>query len=204
MSTFKTVLVSVGLAVAVSVIAAVGFVSSIYQKAPGDSQVGYQQGNPGEFPEGALIGQLGVRGFAFSIPAGQNQTSYRNTSGRRQYVDLLVMRTTGTASSTVTLTAGTSTSSTFNSFLVQSSHKSLLNVALSTSTTATSTNSVQGLGAPTGAPGAGVAKLEDGEYLNIGFYETYGYPCNGATCESATSSARGYNVDGIFRVLQIP
>lgn len=163
---------------------------------------GFTQSNVGEFPEGAKIGDVGVRNVAVSIPAGQSQFAYCNRSGRVQYVPTAVLRTTGTASTTQTLTAGTSTATTFNSFSVPVNVKSLINLTIATSGIATTTNSMQGAGATVGN-GAGVATLADGVCLNVGIYQTYAQSCVGnGLCEPATSTARGFNVLGYIEVVQ--
>lgn len=199
MTTSKTVFLSgvVALAVAIAAFFGLPFV------APSAPSAGYSQSNPGEFPEGAKLGTTGSRFYSGTLKAsqGQGQASYRNTSGKDQYIDLLGLRTTGTASTTQTLTAGTSTSATFNSFSVPSTVKKFINVALATTSAATTTNSVQGPGAGTG-DGSGLVRLADGEYFNFGLYQTYGTACSGSVCEAATSTNRGFDVRYFFRVLQ--
>jgi len=196
----STVLVSGVVALAVAFLSIFGF----HYFAPASStstSLGYSQSDIGKFPEGAQIGDIGSRYYALSLPAGVNQGSYRNTSGHVQYVDLAILHTDGVASSTFILTAGTSTAATFNSFSVQSNTNSLLKMTLATSSAATTTNSVGGLGERSGS-GGGVAVLNDGDYLNYGLYQTYGSPCDGSLCEAATSTNRGFNVTGVLRVLQ--
>lgn len=201
MTTSKVVLVSGVVALAVAVAAFFGLSHAIPASAP---SAGYTQSNLGEFPEGAKLGDAGVRNVAISIPAGSDQFAYHNTSGRTQYVSVPALSTTGTASTTFTVTAGTSTAATFNGFTVQSgaqSVKALLNAFIATSSVATTTNSLQGPGAQTGQ-GAGVIALPDGGYLNVGIYQTYATQCTGSVCETATSTNRGFNVTGFLTVYQ--
>lgn len=199
MKHFLSALVSGVVALAV----AVGFY--VTQKTPApiqtDQSAGYTQSDNGKFPEGAQIGDMGVATKAFTIGAGVDQVSYRNTSGRVQYVDLVVAKTSGTASSTFTITSGTSTAATFNGFSVPYTVKTLLNFRMATSSLATTTNSIDGAGSVPGT--GGVATLQDGEYLNVGIYQTFGTKCTGSLCETSTSTNRGFNVSGFIRVTQV-
>lgn len=203
MKTLLTVIVSgvVALAVAVGV---------IFYAAPASPSAGYTQSDVAKFEEGAQIGAAGQRYYAIDIATGTAQVSYRNTSGRGQYVPLLTLHTTGIASSTFTLTAGTSTSSTFNGFSLRANNKSLINQSISTSSAATTTSNLAAFQqtAVTTGGSPGLVYLADGEYVNIGLYQPYGTFCDGSTakgaCETATSTNRGFNVKGILEVLQLP
>lgn len=204
MKTSSKIIVGV-VALAVAVFALLGFLSSHSGTPATDNgpSAGFSQSNPGQFEEGAQIGSVGDRYYSGTLSASQfqDQGSYHNTSGRDQFVKMLILHTTGTASSTQTLTAGTSTSATFNGFSVPSTVKSFLNVTVATSTVATTTNSIQGIGAPSG-DGAGVVRLADGDYFNFGLYQTYGTKCTGSVCETATSTNRGFDVRYVLEVLQ--
>lgn len=194
MTTSKRNIFALGVVALVVVIGAFFGLPSLFTS---QSAAGYSQSDVGKFEEGAQLGTTGSRYYSGVIKAGNDQVSYRNTSGKDQYVDLAILRTTGTASTTQTLTAGTSTSATFNGFSVPSNIKSLVNAIVATSSVATTTDSVNGYGAA-----EGTVRLADGDYLNIGVYQTFGNQCTGAVCETATSTNRGYDVRYVIRVLQ--
>lgn len=195
MKNFKVYLAAGVVALVVAVIACFAIFNSVAPSA------GYSQSDVGKFPEGVENGGVGTRYYPISLVGVNSQGSYCNKSGRVQYVDLAVLRTTGIASSTFTLTAGTSTASSFNQFSVAGTIKALLNTVLATSTVATTTNSMQGPGATTG-DGSGVVALANNACFNYGIYQTYGTACSGSVCETATSSNRGFNIAGYFRVIQ--
>lgn len=200
MKTSFVVSLAGGVALAVAVVVSALF---YFTTLPGaeEPRAGLTQSNVGEFPEGVLIGQVAQRYYTVSLPAGIAQASYRNTSGRTQFVDLANLTTNGIASSTQTITVGTSTSATFNGYSVPPNVKTLLNCTLATSTPSnTNANSTHGTCAV--ASTGGVVRLADGEYLNIGLYQTFGNVCTGALCETSTSTNRGFTVSGFIRVLQ--
>ncbi len=192
---------AVGVLVAVAVIGVLAAGAFFLGKGASVPSLQGERAGVQEFVDGIKPGEAIEINKVVSIPAGSDNFVYTNRSGRAQYVDLLALRTSGTASSTFTLVAGTSTSATaWNGFSVPSNLKSFLSATLATSSTATSTNSIQGNGAPSGS-GAGVAYLAAGESLIVGLYQTYGNACTGAVCETATSTNRGFNVSGILRIL---
>lgn len=191
----KTIIL--GLVVAAAVIGTGVFLTSDRSS----ENVAGQRAGLQEFIDGIRPGEVTIQTKAVSIPLGSDNFVYTNKSGKVQYVDLLALHTSSVASSTQTLTAGTSTSATaWNGFSVPQTLKSFFNITVATSSIATTTNSIQGSGATTGS-GAGVAYLGIGESLIVGVYQTFGNKCTGALCETATSTNRGYTVSGFLRIL---
>lgn len=169
---------------------------------PVNNTVGVSQTNVGEFPEGALIGDAFVKVVTGTIPAGSNQASFRNTTGKTVYVDQVIVRTTGTASTTQRISVGSGSSATIADFTLPTyALSSLLNYVLATSSAATTTSSVHGAGA---TDRAGVIAVADGDYINIALTQTFVQGnCSGSVCETATSTNRGFNLEYLIRVLQI-
>lgn len=197
---FVSALIAFIVAVVVAVVAVSSFTDGT--ATPSEPAAGASQSAPGEFPEGALLGNAFSKYVTGTIGAGENQTAYRNTSGRTQYVDLATVRTTGTASTTQRITVGKSTSSTIANFTAATfAESSLINYVLATSSAATTTASVQGSAA---VDRAGVIALADGEYLIFALTQTFLQGnCSGSVCETATSTNRGFNLEVMARVLQI-
>lgn len=202
MSTLQKFLVGIVVVVAVALFLFTYVLPSGETPAVNEPTTGLSQSDVGKFPEGVQAGDGVIRIYKGTIGAGVNQVAYRNRSGRTQYADLLALTTSGTASTTQTLTAGTSTSSSFDSFSVPTSVKSFLNYNIPTSTPAFTVNNLNGNADVTSGFGSGLIAIPDGAYLHLGFYQSYGNACTGSVCEAATSTNRGFNVDYLLRILQ--
>lgn len=202
-----TILKNIGITV---VVALVTVVASIGFFAPSDSNVPSGSGNEvgssvntniDSYANGVGIGDLVVFNKQGTLGVGVNQASWRNTIQRDVFIDLAYLTTSGTASSTALLLVGTSTAATIADYTAPTpGFFSLINFALATSSTATTTNSLHGSGAQ-----SGLVKIAPGEYLNIailpGVRGTTPAGCapGSASCESATSTNRGYTLDYRFR-----
>lgn len=142
-----------------------------------------------------------VRG---TIPAGSNQASWRNNVGGAEViVDRVILRTTGTASSTFRLISGTSTAATIADFTAPAfTNTAFIVFPFATSSTATTTNNFEGSGADQAAYGGiGAVSVADGGFVNFALLQglsgtpSPGCLSVGSVCESATSTNRGFNVD---------
>lgn len=132
-----------------------------------------------------------------TIGAGSNQASWRNTTGRTVYVDLLTAIKTATGSTTSgwIFYAGTSSAATYSTDFTAPVWAPLIDGAESASgTPPTVYSSIE-----YSTAGLSIIPVLDGEYLNIAFFTRYFSNCTGATCEKATSTNRGFNVDWYFR-----
>lgn len=200
-----------------SVFLGAGVVASLVLSFLAFSQIGnYTPTNSGDglgsvrnvdtYPDGIKIGKgpVAVSWQTGTIGSGVNQASFQNKTGRVMCADLAVVRTTGTASSSYRITVGTSTSATVSDFAaLTGDNRSIIDFSFATSTTATSSNSVHGVGAV-----AGVVCVNADEYYNIalraGTSTTASAGCNGATCESATSTNRGFDIIYYLRYFGLP
>ncbi len=138
-----------------------------------------------------------------TIGAGSNIGGWTNRSGRTAYVDLFSVTTTGTASSTYSIYAYASSSapSTTYDFVTPASADKMLisNFALATSSTATTTSSLEK------APAGKVVRVPDGWTLyTILKAPAASCPSVAGSCESATSTNRGFNLDWYIRAYYKP
>lgn len=124
------------------------------------------------------------------IGPGANQASWRNTTGRTVYVvpgGVAVGFASGTASSSLLYYAATSSAATLTSDFA---HPGGSVWAIDGASVATSTIGPNFTVGTTTSSGAGVP-IADGAYFNVQIQSKNGASCNGAACETATSTNRG-------------
>ena len=126
----------------------------------------------------------------------QNQASWRNTSGQTVYLDYAEVSTDGTASSSYKFyvyASSTKVSTAYDFTAPGSAGKVAINgFTIATSSAATTTTNV--------ANGAGqTVQVPNGSYVNIVMQSVNGSGCNGTTCETATSTNRGFNLQWRIR-----
>lgn len=146
-----------------------------------------------------------------SLDAGEDQASYRNTSGHSEIVDYSNFTTDGTASSSFRVIAVATTSSSFadaHDFLApvyaDLAGSKMFDVTIATSTTATTTNSIMRTAMNDGSSDGSIL-LKNLEYLILYLQRgdtscpTSGTDTGG--CEAATSTNRGFsNLDALFSI----
>lgn len=124
------------------------------------------------------------------IGPGANQASWRNTLGRTVYVNpaqVAVGFTSGTASSSLLYYVSTSSAATLTSDFA---HPGGSVWGIDGASIATSTPGPSLIMGTTTSSGAGIP-VADGAYLNVQIQSKNGGTCNGAACETATSTNRG-------------
>lgn len=141
-----------------------------------------------------------------AIGAGTSTAYYKNTTPGRVTVDFLAMQSTGTASSSykiyafATTTTNPPTQHLYTNPTATWNRSLLAGILIATSTAATSTNSVK-LANYTNTNSAGTIDLEVGESLQFFLLNSSGVAnvplptCNGDSCEAATSTNRGFNLN---------
>lgn len=166
----------------------------------GSQVVGGERGGFQEFFDGVRIGQASQKWVVGQIDPGQTSVAlYTNRTGVDVYADFgsADIPTGSTASTTqaVSLFATSSSATTVPTWanfgtLAEGGRALIQAVAIATSTTATSTNSV--LSAVQGK-GNGSVVIPDGSTLFGFMQQTYATVCTGSVCETATSTNRGFN-----------
>lgn len=144
------------------------------------------------FSEGIGLGNDGYVVFSKggTIGAGANQASWRNTTGRTVYIvpnSTVIGFASGTASSSLLFYTATSSAATLTSDFAGpggSVH------GIDGASIATSTIGPNFIVGTTTASGAGIP-VADGAYYNVQIQSKNGGTCNGAACETATSTNRG-------------
>ncbi len=135
------------------------------------------------------------------IIAKSNSAFYKNVSGQTEYFENVEVSTDGTASSTYKVYAYATTSAprTIYDFSAPVQNANTLiwinGFAIATSSVATTTSSDDTKGTGAGPAAGSVIQVPNNSYLDIVLVQnTTG--CNGATsvCETATSTARGFNL----------
>lgn len=170
------------------------------------AQVGLTQSDLGQFPEGVKNGDQFERWFSKTLPAGENDVPlYTNRTGRDVLVSFgsVNVLTGQVASSSYDVYVLSTTSSATaipvaNDFATQGGtagkQQLIRGITLATTTTATTTSSVY---AAAVNKGNGAILVPDGSTVFGYMVQTYplgpGGACNGATCESSTSTNRGFN-----------
>lgn len=142
------------------------------------------------------------------LTSGSDQAVFTNRESFTQFADFASITTSGTASSSYNLyLVATSTDSIPNSHdyvelsLSQTNHRVLFrNIDFATSTTATTTNSIM---ATKEGKSLGVVPIPSGHslilYLQQGDLLRCATGQEAGKCENATSTARGFNVEALFR-----
>lgn len=159
-------------------------------------QVGGEQAGVQNFYDGAKLGNVGSKWIARNLAQGENSVRlYCNTSGRDAVIHYgeVTYPTGQTASSTYTVnifaTTTTSIPATQNFTSLAEGRRSLIQVSVATSSTATTTSSIYAARANQGNGSVLVASNS----CVFGYLQQLGPTCNGASCETATSSNRGVN-----------
>lgn len=151
------------------------------------------------------IGSLTYGTQVLQVAAGTSTAFWRNMSGETQFV-LSRIVTSGTASTSYRHYVGTTTAPVFptGNYTVPLYSSSITGFVVATSTTATSTSSY--------GPYGGLLvsdrwiPVKTGEYVGYGLFNASGVAlaplatCNGATCETSTSTNRGFNVTVILEM----
>ncbi len=170
---------------------------------PGGAFVVLARGT-GSLPDGIELGDGYVNFHAAgTINAGANTASWKNKTGRKVVITYAEMRTTGTASTTFDFYAATSSAATVSTFDFGAAPFSELIDAkrVATTTAILVVNSI----IDQGTNGRGAIEVEDGEFVFLGFRQSFATnSCNGAWCESATSTNRGFNVRWVLHGHYLP
>ena len=170
------------------IIVGIAALSSGSQPAQLGGAYGVNIANP-TFVAGADFGNYPVNynWAAGKIGPKTNQAYWKNTSGATAYISSFLMATDGTASSSYTFYAYASTSPVSNLYnFTAPTGNGTINL-ITPFTIATSS-------AATTTPLANQIRVPANSYVNLLFQATNGTGCNGTTCETATSSNRGFNV----------
>lgn len=157
-------------------------------------------GNTGVFTN-AVAGQIGP---------GANTAHWTNNTGHTVFIPLVVLHTTGTASSSMKLIVSASTTvpalaDDFNALNLPMNDVAISTI-VATSSTATTTSNLLSV-AQNSSKSSGVISVAAGSSLNIVMHNASGVAnaplntCNGASCETATSTNRGFNVNWYFEYL---
>lgn len=211
MTTKKTIIVSGIISLVVALVVGLGFAA---HKSPapvstvGGTIDGGTYSAPQNFTQGVSLGGTEIKFTkAGIIPAQQNHATYFNNTGRVVYIDYTEMDVIPTtnniaytayanASSSMRFSAGTTTSNTsatLNTFDYSAPFATLIdNVLVATSTTGVATTSINSdinVGRD-----QGTVPVLPGQYVYFIFRQDSTGTCNGSTCETATSTNRGFNV----------
>lgn len=154
---------------------------------------------------GVAIGSREIN-FAVSgtLGSGVNQGGYTNKTGRRVVVEYAEARTTGTASTSYNFYVGTSTSLS-NTTIDFAAGGTMFSELIDAKQVATSTpNIVVNSIKDSGTNGRGALEIDPGESVLFSFRQTNVQACTGATCETATSTNRGFNVNWLLKAHYIP
>ncbi len=149
--------------------------------------------NNQDFPNGIKNGSQNTMWETVSIGPGVNKAFWKNTNGRAVILDYAEMITSGVASSTYKFYVATSTGTYTTDYTAPLPSTGLLIQGASVATSSVA-KVVTSAASSTGAT-AGAIRVLDGEYLMFTFQQP-GPACNGATCETSTSTNRGFNVTG--------
>lgn len=189
--------IATGIAILLSLIA---ITVSFLGPETSPQNVGGERGGFQEFFDGVRIGQASQKWVVGTIEPGATGVAlYTNRTGVDVYADFgSADIPTGSTASTTQAVSLFATSSSATAVPVWSDFGTLAEggraliqaVAIATSTTATSTNSV--LSAVQGK-GVGSIVIPDGSTLFGFIQQTYATKCTGSVCETATSTNRGFN-----------
>lgn len=159
---------------------------------------------PSYWSNGINIGSRYLTHVTLKMGDGQNQAFWKNTTGQNVYVSGFISQlvssaktTTPIASSTEALFGATSTASTITDSATPFSYSGFIDTALIATSTAqyviiTADNK--------GTNGHSTVLLKPNDYLLLALENPYIQSCTGATCETATSTNRGYNINASFSV----
>lgn len=125
------------------------------------------------------------------IPAGSNQGFWTNKTGRTVFIsDAEVYLPTGSASSSMRVSIGTSTATSITNNYAAPFATLIDNQLLATTTSQTvALNSLEN----PGTNGVEVIPVPNGTTVNIIFRQDNPNACTGSVCEAATSTARGFS-----------
>lgn len=126
-----------------------------------------------------------------TIPAGANQGFWTNKTGRTVYVDYADLAFQGVASSSVRVSVATSTTSSIANNFAAPFGSLIDNQLLATSTPLAAAIINSDIGA--GTNGKGTIVVLPGVSVVFFFRQDDIRACNGATCETATSTNRGFS-----------
>jgi len=150
-----------------------------------------QAGSP-NFSDGITINGISTRWKSGTISLGSYYATFINDTGRTIFVDYGEVYINGTASSTYTLDIATSSSATISA--TANPYAEIIDsYTIATSTANKLVNSEENQG----TNGVSAIPVDAGEYVGILLTNTYAAnnTCTGATCENATSTARGFVAD---------
>lgn len=159
---------------------------------------------PTNFIAGLNLGpannQVHLNEISINIGAKTNSGYWKNTSGATRYVDLTDITTSGTASSSYLFYAyasstlpGITYDFTNNVTATANTWVNINGIGLATSTVATTTSSFD-----TTAPNRTVP-VASGAYYIVLMKQRFSV-CTSGTCETATSTNRGFNVHAITQI----
>lgn len=192
----------IGFGVAVAVAILLGFLfsgSSQVSQPTTDLKVKGERAGVQNFADGATLGDVTELWYAGTLESqGDQAVIFRNTSGKTVFADFASVNLTGsdTASSSMKVSIfATTTSSVPNTqdftALVATSTAMIDSYIVATSTTATTTNSVL---AAVQAKGNGAVIIPNDWYVLFYMQTNSSVGCsNAGTCETATSTVRGFN-----------
>ena len=213
------IVVLVAAVVAAGVVAVIGGSETVNTDRAGSARL-----VPDEYPNGVVVGDAHTDLVKLALGPQVNRTSYRNTSGKDEYIKLEYADITATstrgpavASSSYQLLMGSSTvdwtasGATSSDFVRQdaggdgSATTSLLRWPIATTTPKYATTTEFRVKQNTGFS---YLRLAAGDYINLGLFQGQSgipsgeCPSIAAICESATSTNRGFNVSTIIRILR--
>lgn len=147
---------------------------------------------PSYFVNGINIGQGYENSIDLTMATGTNQAYWKNNTNNTVYVWRFIGTQTGTASSTLVVNVGTSTTATVTDSATPLTTPQLIDTyTIATSTTGRTFNSWKNAG----TNGQYVIPVLPNNYLIATLENPYRQDCSTTTnCESATSTNRGYNL----------
>lgn len=174
---------------------------STYDGSNSSQNTGGQRAGLQEYSDGIKLGDVTTTWKRVVIPSGSNQAAWYNNLGKTVFVtpdNVMIGFPSGTATSTLVLYVGTSTSSTFTDYARPSVATLLVDGALVATSTSAGTTGIYKMG--TTSVAANVFAVPAGGYLVFDVQERFACKSDGS-CNTATSSNRGIDsLHGYFRL----
>jgi hypothetical protein len=144
-----------------------------------------------EYPSGVRFGDIATVNWAGGdIGQSANQAYWLNTLGRPVYMDLAEVISDGTASSAMRVSVGTSTATRITDDFAAPYSTLVDNAAMATGSVKIILNSQK----DAGTNGRSAIVVQANEYVNVTLRQDRTGACTGATCETSTSTNRGFNL----------
>ena len=193
---FFAILISGGIASALTFSGSVDEIKDLFsqdkpvQVDPGMGGARQIFANP-NFPDGLCNNNVCEMTVHGTIAIGEYQKSFLNNTGRTIFVDYVEAYANGTASSTLTFDVASSSTATLT-YNASPFSELIDSYSISTSTAYKLINSIKNAG----TNGINAIAVDPEEYVVFFLQDPYqSGSCTGATCENATSTARGYTID---------